>query len=146
MRIAALAAHRRRWGSGDFCTTSTAMRGCSMSCRAACKIFRSRGSALRRTRCARSHPSSLPRPSRLRRRNVILSGEGTSVGGTLLRAALLGGAQAAAQPTSRIAVGARADLVILDPEHPSLFHRHGDALLDAAIFAPGTSLRGLVRD
>ncbi len=65
------------------------------------------------------------------------------MGGGLLRAALAGGAQAAAQPTSRIAVGARADLVILDGEDPSLYARCGDALLDAAIFGPG---RALVRD
>ncbi len=79
----------------------------------------------------------------LRRRNLLGAGPGQSVGGGLLRAALAGGAQAAAQPTSRIAVGARADLVILDGEDPSLYARCGDALLDAAIFGPG---RALVRD
>lgn len=79
----------------------------------------------------------------LRRRNVLASGPGRAVGGELFAGACIGGAQAAGQPTSRIAVGCRADLIVLDGEDPSLCGREGDALLDAAIFGPR---RGLVRD
>lgn len=79
----------------------------------------------------------------LRRRNVLADGPGRSVGAGLYAAALAGGAQAAGQPTGRIAVGARADLVVLDGEDASLLGRSGDGLLDAAVFGPG---RSLVRD
>lgn len=79
----------------------------------------------------------------LRRRNVLAGGPGLSVGAGLTAAALAGGAQAAGHPTGEIAVGARADLIVLDPADPSLAGRGGEGLLDAAIFGPG---RGLVRD
>jgi len=79
----------------------------------------------------------------LRRRNVLASGPGRSVGGELFAGACIEGAQAAGQPMSRIAVGCRADLVVLDGEDPSLCGREGEALLDAAVFGPR---RGLERD
>ena len=79
-----------------------------------------------------------------RQRRNLLGGEvGQSVGAALFKRALEGGARALAQPVGRIAIGARADLVVLDQEQPSLYDRHGDHLLDAAIFAPH---RGVVRD
>jgi formimidoylglutamate deiminase len=79
-----------------------------------------------------------------RQRRNLLGGEiGQSVGAGLFRRALEGGARALAQPIGRIAVGARADLLVLDCEQPSLYDRSGDDLLDAAIFAPH---RGVVRD
>lgn len=77
----------------------------------------------------------------LGRRNV-LSFDGQSVAGTLLRHALLGGAQAAAQPTSQLAQGMRADWLVLDADSPDLCSRRGDAIVDALLFAPST---GLVR-
>ncbi len=72
-----------------------------------------------------------------RRRNVLLPGgdpEG-HVGAALWRGALAGGAAANGRALGRIAAGARADLVILDPRSPALLQREGDALLDALIFA-----------
>jgi formimidoylglutamate deiminase len=82
-----------------------------------------------------------------KRRNV-LAGQAApdaerSVGSLLLAAALSGGAQAAGQPTSELAPGRRADLVVLDAESPGLLGREGEALVDAAIFGPG---RRVVRD
>jgi formimidoylglutamate deiminase len=74
------------------------------------------------------------------RRNLLSSVPGASVGAGLFRAALSGGAQALAQPIGRLAPGARADLVVLDGNAPALAARAGDALLDAAIFAPAPRL------
>lgn len=79
-----------------------------------------------------------------RRRNVLSAGPGCSTGGTLFRAALAGGALASGQPTSALRPGARADLLVLDAELPSLCGRRGDGLLDAAIFGPRD--RSPVRD
>lgn len=76
-------------------------------------------------------------------RNVLVRGPGSSVGRTLFTAALHGGAQAAGQPTSELAVGRRADLVVLDGQDPSLADLDDDTLLDAAVLGPG---RALVRD
>lgn len=78
-----------------------------------------------------------------RRRNVLASGPLASVGATLYRSAVAGGARALAQPIGKIETGCRADLVVLDINSAALAARHGDALLDAAIFAPG---RNLIRD
>jgi formimidoylglutamate deiminase len=58
-----------------------------------------------------------------------------SIGARLWRAALDGGAQALGRDCGRIAVGARADLLVLDPDHPSLFGRSGDRILDSLVFA-----------
>jgi formiminoglutamate deiminase len=58
-----------------------------------------------------------------------------STGRTLFDASAEGGAAALGTGGGRIAVGAPADLVVLDPDHPALFGRDGDALLDAWIFA-----------
>ncbi|MBI1778076.1 MAG: formimidoylglutamate deiminase [Proteobacteria bacterium] len=70
----------------------------------------------------------------LRRRN-LLGSPGGSVGAALYRRALAGGAQALARPIGRLAPGARADLVVLDPESPTLAGKTGDRLLDALVFA-----------
>jgi cytosine/adenosine deaminase-related metal-dependent hydrolase len=48
---------------------------------------------------------------------------------------LAGGAQALAQPSAGIQIGARADIVTLDTTHPSLAGRSRDAVLDGWIFA-----------
>lgn len=69
-----------------------------------------------------------------RERNVLSGGAGISTGRALLDGALAGGAQALAQPISGLAVGARADIVTLDTNHPSLTGRRGDAVLDGWIF------------
>ncbi|MBN2971819.1 formimidoylglutamate deiminase [Roseomonas aeriglobus] len=56
-----------------------------------------------------------------------------SSGGILYRTALAGGAQALG------VVGDAADFLTLDPGHPSLVGRDGDALLDALLFSAGQS-------
>jgi formimidoylglutamate deiminase len=56
-------------------------------------------------------------------------------GRVLLDAALAGGAQASGRPVGAIAPGMRCDLVELDPDHPTLIGRAGDALLDAWVFS-----------
>ncbi|MDR3372093.1 MAG: formimidoylglutamate deiminase [Ancalomicrobiaceae bacterium] len=58
-----------------------------------------------------------------------------STGRTLFDFAANGGAAALANGCGRIAVGATADLVVLDRTHPALIARDGDARLDAWIFA-----------
>lgn len=69
------------------------------------------------------------------RRGVVPADAGTSIGGFLATRAACGGAQALARPSGAIAPGMLADLVVLDPEHPALAGRRGDALLDAWVFA-----------
>ncbi|HNN90858.1 MAG TPA: formimidoylglutamate deiminase [Pseudomonadota bacterium] len=78
-------------------------------------------------------------------RRGVLSLDARSVAATLFDHVARAGAQAADQPTSRITVGARADLLVLDADHPDLAGRHGDALLDALVFAPSPA-PCLIRD
>ena len=47
-----------------------------------------------------------------------------------------GGARALAQKTGAIAVGYRADIVVLDIDDPALASQASEAVLDAAIFGP----------
>lgn len=68
-------------------------------------------------------------------RNLCRPGGGRSTGGALWRACAAGGAQAMGQACGRIAVGHRADLLTLDPDHPAMVGRHGDTCLDSYIFA-----------
>ncbi|MEE8276450.1 MAG: formimidoylglutamate deiminase [Alphaproteobacteria bacterium] len=70
-----------------------------------------------------------------RRRGVAATGDGPSIGATLWRAAAEGGARALARPAGALARGRRADLVVLDGGHVNLADRHGDAILDALVFA-----------
>jgi formimidoylglutamate deiminase len=69
-----------------------------------------------------------------RGRGALPAVPGASVAAGLLATAAAGGAQALARPAGAIAPGKLADLVVLDPEHPSLVGRRGDALLDAWVF------------
>ena len=57
---------------------------------------------------------------RARRRNVLPAATGATIGTSLWAAAARGGAQALAQPVGAIAVGRRADLVVLDARDPAL--------------------------
>ena len=75
-----------------------------------------------------------------RARNMLASTSGESVGSALLGAASRGGAQALAQPMGALAAGLRADIVVLDSQHPDLIARTGDAWIDTWVFAPPPSL------
>ncbi|UCI06044.1 formimidoylglutamate deiminase [Mesorhizobium sp. B1-1-8] len=74
-----------------------------------------------------------------RARNV-LARAGGSTGRALFDAALDGGSQALGAGPSRIAAGGPADFVSLDHNHPSLAGKAGDAILDAWIFANGSTV------
>jgi len=71
------------------------------------------------------------------RRNVLAGGPRQSTGRRLFELAAAGGAQALNQPQGAIAIGKRADIVVLDPEHPALIGRSGDAIIDSWIFSGG---------
>jgi formimidoylglutamate deiminase len=74
----------------------------------------------------------------LHRRRAVLAAGGDrspSVGAAIYRAALAGGAQALGRPIGRLAVGCRADLIVIDTEQPALIGKTGDVLLDAVVFA-----------
>lgn len=77
------------------------------------------------------------------RRNVLVREIGASLGGVLYRRAAAGGAQALAQPVGTLAVGQRADWVVLNTDDAALAEQTGDGWLDAAIFGP---VRRPVRD
>lgn len=70
-----------------------------------------------------------------RQRNVAAGQAHGSTGRALLDAAWAGGATACGRALGRLATGARADVVVLDEDHPSLVGRDGDDLLDSWIFA-----------
>lgn len=78
-----------------------------------------------------------------RRRNRMAGRPGASVGRTLFDRALAGGSQAAGVAVSGLAVGAPADLVVLDGRSPYLAAVQGDAILDRWIFG---GLGPVVRD
>jgi len=75
-----------------------------------------------------------------RTRNALAGGPGRSTGRTLHDAALKGGARAMRQPVGAIAPGHRADITILDADHPLLAGRAEDAALDTWIFSGGNAL------
>jgi formimidoylglutamate deiminase len=78
----------------------------------------------------------------VRKRNLV-AGKNAAVGTTLWLEAASGGGQALGRRMGALAPGMRADLVILDPEHPDLAGRSGDAISNAFIFSGSTAL---VRD
>jgi formimidoylglutamate deiminase len=71
----------------------------------------------------------------VRERNVVAPEPGASTGRALLDATLAGGSRALGVDAGRIAEGAAADLISLDPNHPALIVRDEDDLLDGWIFA-----------
>ncbi len=77
------------------------------------------------------------------RRNVAALPGTRSIGAGLYRAALAGGAQALGRPIGALSAGCRADLVVLDGDHPLLVGRAGDVLLDSWIFSGN---QNVVRD
>jgi formimidoylglutamate deiminase len=76
-------------------------------------------------------------------RNVAAREPDASVGETLWRAALQGGAQASGLPLGELRAGARADLIVLDETSPLLTARDARSVLDSFLFAGNTPL---VRD
>ena len=70
-----------------------------------------------------------------RERNIAAGHLDRSTGRALLAGAWAGGAQACGQKLGSISVGARADIVVLDGEHPSLVGRRGDEILDSWVFS-----------
>jgi formimidoylglutamate deiminase len=72
---------------------------------------------------------------RERRRALAAAGRAESTGLSLWQAAVTGGAQALGRRAGTLAAGHRADLLVLDPDAPSLYRRERDALIDSFIFA-----------
>jgi len=70
-------------------------------------------------------------------RNAVARHEGESTGRALYEHALAGGAQASGRNIGALAVGKRADIVVLDSDHPDLCAMSGDCWLDAATFVAG---------
>ena len=70
-----------------------------------------------------------------KRRGVLATSHDSHVGTRLWRDAALHGAQALGQAVGTIAVGRRADWLVLDPEHPSMVGCAADAALDHLVFA-----------
>jgi formimidoylglutamate deiminase len=75
-----------------------------------------------------------------RHRNVAARHAGDSVGETLWRAALKGGAQAADLPVGAINDGQRADLIVLDSDSALLAARDERSAMDSFLFAGNTPL------
>ena len=78
-----------------------------------------------------------------RRRNVLAGGTQRSTGRHLFEHAVAGGAHACGRNIGRLEAGHRADLIVLDTTHPTLYRRRADALLDSWIFSGNAPL---VRD
>ena len=70
-----------------------------------------------------------------RSRNQLSGGANQSTGKHLLELAAQGGAQACGVNGGSIAVGQRADFVVLDTQHPLLVAREKDELIDSWIFS-----------
>ncbi|WP_332771481.1 formimidoylglutamate deiminase [Pseudomonas sp. ESBL1] len=71
------------------------------------------------------------------RRNRLYRGDQPIVGRTLYDAALVGGAQAMGQAVGELAVGKRADWLVLDGQDPYLATASGDGILNRWLFAGG---------
>jgi formimidoylglutamate deiminase len=71
------------------------------------------------------------------KRNRLYRSDQPMIGRTLYDAALAGGAQALGQPIGELAVGKRADFVVLDGADPYIACAEGDAILNRWLFAGG---------
>ncbi|QUS38101.1 formimidoylglutamate deiminase [Tardiphaga alba] len=70
-------------------------------------------------------------------RNAVARRSGESTGRALYEHALAGGAQASGRNIGALAIGKRADIVVLDDTHPDLCGVTGDRWLDATTFVAG---------
>lgn len=77
------------------------------------------------------------------RRNIAIDGGQRRVGDFLWQAALHGGAQASGRPVGALAVGMRADFLVLDDAHPNLRDAACRDVLNVFLFAGNDNL---VRD
>jgi formimidoylglutamate deiminase len=75
-----------------------------------------------------------------RKRNVLVSAQHSNTGRNLLDGSLSGGAQALGRKIGRIETGYRADFVALDAQHPRLYGRTQDDLIDSWIFSGNANL------
>ena len=73
----------------------------------------------------------------LRGRNMLALEAGQSTGEALYRMACRSGAQALNQAIGSIAVGKRADFVVLNENHPSLAGHKSDSIMDSYLFVAG---------
>ncbi len=79
---------------------------------------------------------------RLQARRRTLGGEeGGNVGAWLWTQAARAGSGPTGRSVGEIAVGARADFVVLDPDHPTLAGRSGDLILDSFVFSGQGAVR-----
>ncbi len=78
------------------------------------------------------------------RRNVLATGQAPAVADRLYAQAVAGGARASGRAVAGLAVGQRADFVVLDGEHVNLAGRNAPQLLSALVF--GEHEGNLVRD
>ena len=67
-------------------------------------------------------------------RNCLLNGQSGSSGEMLYQHALMGGAQALGQPIGAIAVGNRADWLVLDAKNPFVATSDSSAIFDRWLF------------
>jgi formimidoylglutamate deiminase len=72
---------------------------------------------------------------RKKRRGVLAARSEAHVGTRLWRDAAQNGARAIGQPAGEIAVGKRADWLVLDPSHPAMAGAAEDGALDRLVFA-----------
>jgi formimidoylglutamate deiminase len=80
---------------------------------------------------------------RAQRRNIAVGQRQKNVGDFLWNQALLGGAQASGRPVGALGVGRRADLLVLDGDHPNLATARENDILGLLVFAGNDNL---VRD
>ena len=74
------------------------------------------------------------------RRNIAVDGGERNVGDFLWQRALAGGAQAAGRPVGQLAAGKRADMLVLDDDHPNLYGIGRSDALGAFLFSGNDNL------
>lgn len=77
---------------------------------------------------------------REQRRNIAVSDTQRNVGEFLWQGALQGGAQAAGRAVGALAAGKRADLIVLDADHPNLYGRAAGEVLGSLVFSGNDNL------